>query len=144
MHYHRNPAGLRELQLCVCGRGVGLVPNIPGVQGVDRFEANDPRFLVRARPMLHASRHDDTLSGLQLDGMIPELHPELAFPDHKELVFVVVMVPGELAAHLDDLDVLPVEGGDDLRAPVLVEEGEFFIKGYAVHMFHRQARPYVR
>lgn len=59
--------------------------------------------------MFHSSRHDDALSGLQLDGMIPEPHPELAFPDHEELVFVVVMMPGELAAHLDDLDVLPVE-----------------------------------
>jgi hypothetical protein len=94
--------------------------------------------------MLDASRHDDALSGLQLDGIIPELHPELALPDHKELVFVVVMMPGELAAHLDDLDVLPVEGGDDLGALVLVEEGEFFIKGYAVHMFHRPARPCTR
>src|SRR5262245_10624770 len=43
------------------------------------------------------------------------------------------MVPDELAAKLDELDLLAVQLSDDRRAPVLRDQREFFGEIYLVH-----------
>jgi hypothetical protein len=58
----------------------------------------------------------------------PEFHPERTLPHHEEFVLVGVMVPGEFALDLDDLDLLPVEHGDGLGPPMLVEQGIFLVE----------------
>ena len=57
---------------------------------------------------------------------------ELAGGDEEELVGLVVVVAHELALDLDHLDVVVVQGGDDLRAPVVVEASELCCKVHLV------------
>ena len=44
------------------------------------------------------------------------------------------MVPGKFAFDLDDLDLLPVERGDGLGPPMLIEQGKFFLEIDLLHI----------
>jgi hypothetical protein len=83
--------------------------------------------------LFHAARHDDTFSGLQNHDMIPKLNAEPAAPDHEELVLVLVMVPREFALNFHKLDLLAVQGRDDLWAPMFAERSKFFVQIDFVH-----------
>jgi hypothetical protein len=83
---------------------------------------------VGAGAVLHAARHDDALARRHIDDMVAELDAEAALPHQEELFRVVMVVPGEFALDLDDLDLLAVGGGDDFRLPMLGEKAEFFGK----------------
>jgi hypothetical protein len=53
---------------------------------------------------------------------------EAALGDQEQLVGLAVLVPDELAAELDRLDVVVVEPGKDLGLPVLAEPGELLLE----------------
>src|SRR6476659_2592272 len=74
--------------------------------------------------MLDSSRDDEKIASPELDLTITQLHPESTAMHEEHLVFVVVMMPYELADELHDLDVLTVQLADDLRRPVIRESGE--------------------
>jgi hypothetical protein len=44
------------------------------------------------------------------------------------------MVPRELALDLHDLDLLAIQGGDDLGPPMIAEQREFFVQAHLVHI----------
>ena len=98
--------------------------HVAGVQRARRLEQNDLDLRVRYRSVLDATRHDEEVARLELDMAIAELHAELAAMHEEHLIFVIVMMPHELADELHELDVLAVELTDDLRGPVLRERGE--------------------
>jgi hypothetical protein len=75
--------------------------------------------------MFDTTRDDDELSRPQLDDSVPELDTEATAPYEKHLFHVIVMVPGEDPLHLDQLDLLPVQLGHDLRLPLLRKLGKF-------------------
>ena len=54
------------------------------------------------------------------------LHFEFALDDKEKFVFSLVVVPDEFPSKLDQLDVLPIEFGDDFWRPVGGELIEFF------------------
>lgn len=83
--------------------------------------------------MLDPARHDDHLALRELDHPVTELHAERAFENVEELVLVGMAVPDELTREFDELHVLTVELGDDLRAPVLGEGGELLLQVDLVH-----------
>src|SRR5690242_6203665 len=83
--------------------------------------------------MLDSVRHDEKFAGLQLDDLFAEFDPHPAAPDEKQLIFVVVMVPGENALKFYQLHFLAIEFADDLRPPMFAEGAEFFGEVYFLH-----------
>ena len=74
--------------------------------------------------MLDAPGHDQKLPFLQPYVAVTELHAEAPVDHQEKFVFVVMLMPDKLALEFYQLDVLPVQLTNDLRAPVVVEEGE--------------------
>ena len=57
--------------------------------------------------------------------VVAELHAEPPLYHEKHLVFVVVVMPDELALELDQLDELSIEFARNVRLTVLVDFREF-------------------
>ena len=75
--------------------------------------------------MFDPTRDDDELAGIEFDPrLVFDLDGEVSGDDEEEFVFVIVMVPHEVAEHFDELDVLSVEFADDLGGEVVGEAGE--------------------
>jgi len=74
--------------------------------------------------MLHASRHDAILSWSDFHDMAAIFHSKAALPDQEEFVFSFMRVPGKFALHLDQLDFLAIEGGDNLWSPMFRKKAE--------------------
>jgi hypothetical protein len=75
-------------------------------------------FLFRNGSMLQAPRHDYQLSFLKPQVLVAELHPESSLHDEEYFVFVVVVLPDELALKFVQLYVLSVELSSDVGLPV--------------------------
>jgi hypothetical protein len=103
------------------GCGEYVVCDIAGVQHASRLETKNLGFFIGARPMLHPAWHYQAFARPQADNAVSEFDAKLSLPNHEELVFVLVMVPGELSLRLDDLDFLPVQIGNYLWPPMFVE-----------------------
>src|SRR5260370_36797315 len=78
--------------------------------------------------MLGAARQHQAFAGSERDDMVAELDAQPAFPYQEELVLVLVVVPGKLARDLDEFDLLAIERGNDLGAPMLGEVRELFVE----------------
>src|SRR5260370_29594361 len=78
--------------------------------------------------MLGAARPPQAFAGSERDDMVAELDAQPAFPYQEELVLVLVVVPGKLARDLDEFDLLAIERGNDLGAPMLGEVRELFVE----------------
>src|SRR5437667_11508427 len=57
--------------------------------------------------------------------VVAELHAEPSLHHQKHFVFIVVVMPNELALELNQLDELSIEFAGNVWLPVLVDEGEF-------------------
>ena len=102
-----------------------------GVEGANRFEEEDADFFCGDWTVFDASRYNQEFAGLERDGVgeaggVAVLHFEFALDDEEEFVFRRVMVPDEISSKLDQLDVLPIEFGDDFGGPVGSELVELF------------------
>jgi len=84
--------------------------------------------------MLDAPGHDQKLPFLQPYVAVTELHAEAPVDHQEKFIFVVMLMPDKLALEFYQLDMLPVQLTHDLRAPVVVEEGELFTQ---VHLGDR-------
>ncbi len=76
--------------------------------------------------MLGSARHHETFARPQDDDPVAEFDAEFPFPDQEEFIFVGMLVPGEFALDLDELDFLTVQASDHLGTPVFAEERELF------------------
>jgi len=85
-------------------------------------------FLLCYGAMLHASRDDDELARIEKLRPIPKLHFQTTVEDQEKFVLVSVAMPDEGALQLGELDLLTIEGADDVRLPMLVNLGKFFLK----------------
>ena len=125
-------AGLAEL----LGDGAGEGGDVgAGVLGGDGFDEDDVGFDGGGGVVAGAARDDEGVSGKQGDGAAVRggaANGEGAREDDKELVLVVVGVPGELPEDAGNLEVLVVDLGEDAGGPEVgesggeVEEGEGF------------------
>src|SRR6516164_8279354 len=83
--------------------------------------------------MLDAVRHDDKLA-LADDGfMSAELHSKRAFDDQEQFVFMVVMMPHELAFQLDRFYHEIVDLAEDARIEVILKFREFIREIHSMH-----------
>jgi hypothetical protein len=73
------------------------------------------------RLVFDAFRDDEHFARRHVDGAIAKVDPEHALQDNKRLVRIPVIVPNEIALQFDDLELVVVHFGYDLRLPLLVE-----------------------
>src|SRR5882724_3134438 len=93
-----------------------------------RLEDQDLRLFVGNRAVLDPARHDDELAGIHVDRTIAKLDTKAAMHPEEELVLRLVMVPDELPAKLDELDLLAVQLSHDFGPPVFGDQRELFGK----------------
>src|ERR1043166_7767370 len=55
---------------------------------------------------------------------IAKIDPQFALDDEERLIGLLVIMPDEVALQLHDFELVVVHFGDDLRLPLLVEQGE--------------------
>src|SRR5262249_848341 len=95
------------------------------VAGVERRRGLEQQHVDLFRsdwPMLDAARHDDELAAFDSHRAIAKLHVEAALENEEELVFILVVMPHELAAEFHQLDMLAVQLADDLGVEVRTEQ----------------------
>jgi len=83
--------------------------------------------------VLDPAWNDEELARIKRDDALAEMDFEMALENEEQLVFVLVVVPHELALELDELHVLAVELADDARTPVLRELPELLGEVYLLH-----------
>ncbi len=77
--------------------------------------------------------NDEYLARPDCNASITKLNVDTAAQNQKEIVRVVVLVPYELALHLDHHEVMPVELTDDAGLPVIRKGPELMRKIYRFH-----------
>ena len=90
-----------------------LASGIAGVDGPGRLDQENFQAVTCTRAMRDSLRHDEQLTGAELNVAVPHLDDQPALEDQEELVGLSVLVPHELTIGLGDLDVVVIEGGDD-------------------------------
>ena len=73
------------------------------------------------RLVLHSSADDIQFTSAQIDCSVAKVDPEYAIEHDESFVCVFVAVPYEVAFQANDLELVLVHFGDDLRLPLLVE-----------------------
>src|SRR6266699_3536337 len=74
--------------------------------------------------MLDAVRDDDELARLDHEVAVPQLHPQPALHDQKQLVLPLVVMPDELALEFRELHEAVVYLADDLGTPLILKPAE--------------------
>ena len=88
--------------------------------------------------------NDEEFALLDPDPPVAELHVEPPLDDQEKFVFLLVVVPLEGAAELDQLDLLAIEFPNDLGLPMIAEKSELFFQVDLLHtrsLAERPARP---
>jgi hypothetical protein len=85
-----------------------LVHHVSGIQRRSRFKEYDPAFLIRYRTMFDSARDHNELAFLYPHLTVAKLHPEAAFGNQKHFIFMLVMMPNELAGKFAELHHLAV------------------------------------
>jgi len=82
-----------------------FVSDITCIQGGFGFDQDDVDFLVCYRTVLRAFGHDDKFTGVDDSFAIAKFHAERPFYDQEQFIFVIVMVPDELALEFHGFDL---------------------------------------
>jgi hypothetical protein len=83
--------------------------------------------------VLDSAGNNEEFALFEPDPAVTELHVEPALDNQEELVFLLMVVPLEGTAELDQLDVLAIEYAYDLGLPMIAEKGELL---FQVDLFH--------
>ena len=93
------------------------------------------------RLVFYAPGNDEELAFVEFDDPVTKMYRQVAVEDQEELIFLLVMVPDELAFELGELDVLAVEFADDTGTPTFSELLEFLGEVHLVVLAAAHARP---
>jgi hypothetical protein len=104
------------------GLACAFVLHIAGVEGGSGLEQQYMYFFFAYGPVLYHPGHNYKLSFVYFHGPVAEFHFQPAFYHHEHLVFMLVVVPNELAFELYGLYVLAVEFAYDTRVPIIGKE----------------------
>jgi hypothetical protein len=102
-----------------------IVPHVASIERAPRLEQHHVHLFRRHWHVL-PPRHNAELARSHPQVAIAEADAEAAFHHQEHFVRGLVVVPHELASELHQLDIAVVDFPDDLGAPVLSEEREFF------------------
>jgi hypothetical protein len=110
---------------------------VAGVGGRMWLQEHKVGLLAGDRAVTDPSWDHEQLARVQQDVVaVLQLDAEVPGRDQEHLVGGIVLVPHELAACLDQLDVVVVDAGHDLGAPVVVEACELLLQ---VHIAGQRA-----
>jgi len=99
-----------------------LVHDIAGVERRLRLEQDDLTFVTfRYGKVLDTTRGDDELTGADPDAAVPKPHEKSSLVNEEQFVFVIVVMPHELALELGELDLHVIDLAGNLRAPMIRE-----------------------
>src|SRR6266436_5030278 len=115
-------AGSDVLELGDCP----FVGDVAGVQSRFWLQQQYLRLLIGNRQMLCSMRHDNEFSLTNNLFVIAEFHSQGALDDQEHLIFLLMMMPNELALQLDCFHVRVIDLADDLRTPLIGKAPEFF------------------
>jgi len=106
------------------------ITRVRHTSGLDQEQVN---FLLGHWAVLGSLGDNEQLSGSQSDVPIAQLNGQLPLQHQKEIIALVVLVPGEFPFHLHHHQVVPVEGSHRSWLPVFVERGQFLGKVHSCH-----------
>src|SRR5437879_5677652 len=89
-------------------------------------------LLACHRAMLNTFRHDVEVAWAERNRAIPQFDVQMSFEHQKEIVGVVVFVPGELSFHFHHHHIAIVEGRDRTRRPEVLKGRKLVGKRYPV------------
>src|SRR5262249_32662723 len=96
-----------------------------GVENPARLDQQEFDLVLGIRLVLNAFRNDEHLSRRHAGRAIAEVDPQNALQHDERLVRILMVVPDEVAAEPDDLELVVIHFGNDLRLPLLAKQGEF-------------------
>src|SRR6266852_8132548 len=103
-----------------------LIFNVAGIQRRSGFEQHDFAFFLSKGPVLDAARDNYQFAGFDpffaIAAIFAIIHAKTSFHYQEQLVFMVVMMPGEWSLEFNELNQLAVELTGDARIPVIVDE----------------------
>jgi hypothetical protein len=133
-----NKVGGRRLETRSYHNSVGcrkcLVYDIACVARLCGLKYQNLGFSVGHRAMLDTTRDNTQLATPQSQTAVAEFDSHLATPNQEHLVLVLVMMPGKVSSKLHKLDLLPIQPGDDLRSPMLMNHGKLVGQGRLVQL----------
>jgi hypothetical protein len=63
-----------------------------------------------------------------MDSTVAKIDLEFPFQDHESLIGILVIVPDEIALQLDQLELIVIHFGDNLRLPLFANQRELLLK----------------
>jgi len=125
-----------DLLECLAGE---FIFDIAGIQSRSGFEQHDFAFFFGKGPVLDAAGDDYQFARfdpfLAVVAGFSIVHPKAAVHYQKQLVLVVVMMPGEWSLKFDELNQLAVQLTSNPWIPLVMDERKFFGEIDLVHSF---------
>src|SRR5262249_36730145 len=121
----REPA--RKSDPDVVDRGP-LAAFVSGIQHAARLDQKQLDLVLRERLVLDSFRNHEHLSCRDMHATVAEVDSQPALEDDESLIRILVIVPDEVALQLDDLELIVVHLGYNLRLPLLAEQSELLPK----------------
>jgi hypothetical protein len=100
-------------------RGVGPILNIAGVSQLGRLKEDHLGLFIGGRAVFHAVRNYQCLPGTEIHHAVAEFNSEAPFPNQKEFILMVMLMPGKLALNFDEFDLLTIQVSDYLWPPMV-------------------------
>lgn len=98
-----------------------IVTNVTCVHRTDRFKEKDKHLLVGDRLMFHTSRNNQKFAFAESYIAFVQTHEQFAFDNQEHFIFVVVMMPDELAQQFGEFNLLAVQFTHNAWAPMFSE-----------------------
>src|SRR5690606_25825542 len=95
-----------------CGLATSLVP---GIHDTTWLNKQNLCFMFRIRLVFDALWNHVHFTFGQLNMTVSEINSETAFQDYKGFIRVFVIMPHKLALNFNDLELIVIHFGDDLR-----------------------------
>ena len=103
-----------------------LALNVAGVERGLGFQQHHVSFLVGGRKVFDAARDDEELARVDddfaLGAVLVDSHPQRALHHEEQLIFIVMVMPHELALELHNLHIRVVQLAHDLRTVLIGEQ----------------------
>lgn len=84
-----------------------------------RLHQGQPAFILGHRSMHDTLGHDGELPGFKLGCVVLILDAQPTFDDVEKFIFIIMLMPNELASDFGDLEILIIDPADDLGRPIL-------------------------
>lgn len=111
-----------------------FVSEVAGVERGPGFHEDDVDLIAQGGgTVFRPFRDEDEFTFIHDDIPVSQLHQQPAFHHQKQLILVVVMMPGKLAFDSNQFDLRIIDVTHDFRVPVVTEALELFFQANLVN-----------